>query len=193
MSILCKSNGFKHQLVIVPPFTINQGDWLVLRCLSRRSDSTETDICDVLTGRVVCPGMVLHSRAVAAIPFGKWANILFRDSTIHDLISRLSNENKEVLRKELDQRAFQMDSTPNDLPLTAKLMLELMLACSIGKLVVFNASGLDPNGVKSIYAMIAANLMNGLGAIEIDFPTTSPREPRPIEVKALDVLTEDRN
>lgn len=186
MSALCETKGFRAGSVRIPAFALNRGEWLVLRWPANFGSDSEKRFYDALSGGAVCPELVLHARARVVAQFGKWAEPLYRNRSIGELMAALPAEDQRRLRVDIEARQLGVDTPLDHLPATCKVLAGSMLACASGEMLVFNTSGLDPSGVEEVYAYLADKTQRGLSVLELEFPGNGQRQAHPVAVAVLE-------
>jgi len=186
MSALFETRGFCAGSVRVPPFELGQGRWLVLRWPANHGSDSENRFYDIISGSAACPDVELHARTKVVALFGKWAECLYRNRTVGQLLAALPAEDQRWLRVDIEIRRLAAELPFDHLPATSRLLAGLMLASLSGEVIVFNITGLDPTGIQKVYAYLADKIQMGLSVIELEFPSNEQREARPVAVTVLE-------
>lgn len=183
MSLLCTSKGFKIDGLSVPPFLLNQGEWIVLQLPIRFGSKLEMKINKILTGDV-CPGFIRFANVEIAVPIG---NTKSGEEflNIGQFLERLPARERDLFIAEINDSEISLEALPHHLPGTPRLLAGLMLASLGANLVVFNTCGLDPTGVQNVYDYVSEKMKHGIGFLEIQFEGVGPNHSRPFPVPQL--------
>jgi hypothetical protein len=183
MNILCESVGVRIGRVIVPAFTLRNGDWIVLRWPEAFGTDSEDLLYEALGGVSIHAGLRRYCEGKVVTAFGKWAERSFAGcGTVGALLEALRPEARKVFEPQIRARHLPPGAPLSHLPATPRVLGGLMLASLAKEIVVFNTSGLDPMGARTVYAYVAAELAKGAGFIEVEFLGVAESEVRPAPV-----------
>jgi hypothetical protein len=183
MSLLCTSKGFKIDGLSVPPFSLNQGEWIALQLPIKYGSELGIEIDRILTGSA-CPEFIRFANVEIALPIGD-AKSGEELPNIGRFLERLPTRERDIFITEINNSEISFEALPHHLPGTPRLLAGLMLATLGASLVVFNTCGLDPTGVERIYAYVSEKMKCGIGFLELQFGVVAQKNSRPFPVPQL--------
>lgn len=168
--ILIENKGIQTDLFYVPPFTLNEGEIIIINLFhGPHFYETEMLLKDLFCGKKNHESVIIHKKMAFAEHFRE-SNFkdIFYPMTVGKYLRKNTNPASPYAAKIYETEWINKKIKVNTLAGKPRRLLTLYAALSKTNNIVFDLAGLDPEGAKETYKIVQEVVKKGGSAILLD-------------------------
>ncbi|WP_336702603.1 hypothetical protein [Chryseobacterium indologenes] len=168
--ILIENKGIQTDLFYVPPFTLNEGEIIIINLFhGPRFHETKMFLKDLFCGKTNHESVIIHKNMTFAEHFreSNFRNI-FYPMTVGEYLRKNANPASRYTEKIYETKWINKKTKVNTLAGNSRRLLTLYTALSKTKNIIFDLVGQGPEGAKETYKIVQEVVKKGGSAILLD-------------------------
>ncbi|MFS4473968.1 hypothetical protein [Chryseobacterium sp. T20] len=168
--ILIENKGIQTDMFYVPPFTLNEGEIIIINLFNgSHFHETKMFLKDLFCGKTNHESIIIHKKMTFAEHFRE-SNFrdIFYPMTVGEYLRKNANPVSPYATKIYETEWINKKIKVNTLAGNPRRLLTLYAALSKTKNIIFDLVGQDPDGAKETYKIVQEVVKKGGSAILLD-------------------------
>lgn len=168
--MLIENKGIQTDLFYVPPFTLNEGEIIVINLFNgAHFHETKMFLKDIFCGKTHHESTIIHKKMTFAEHFRESKfRYIFYPMTVGEYLKKNANPASPYALKIYETEGINKKIKVNTLTGSPRRLLSLYTTLSNTNNIIFDLVGLGPDGAKENYKIVKEVVKKGGSAILLD-------------------------